>query len=138
MISLSKTSNDMSNSAANGMDKQQTIHSFWSSFGITAYDENSVPDDAQMPYITYNVSTADIGDIVIMSASVWYRTNSWTYLDNMANRISNFIGYGGKTIPLDKGMVWIKRSSPFAQRMADDGEVKRMLLQISVEYITQD
>lgn len=120
------------------MDKQQTIHSFWSSFGIAAYDENSVPDDAQMPYITYNVSTGSIGDITIMSASVWYRANSWTYLDNMANRISNFIGYGGKTIPLDKGMVWIKRSSPFAQRMADDGEVKRMLLQISVEYITQD
>lgn len=120
------------------MDKQQAVHSFWSSFGISAYDENSVPDDAELPYITYNVSTADIGDIVIMSASVWYRTNLWTYLDNMADRISKAIGYGGKTIPLDKGMVWIRRSSPFAQRLSDDGEVKRMLLQISVEYITQD
>ena len=120
------------------MDKQQAVHSFWSSFGISAYDENSVPDDAELPYITYNVSTADIGDIVIMSASVWYRTNSWTYLDNMADRISKAIGYGGKTIPLDKGMVWIRRSSPFAQRLSDDGEIKRMLLQISAEYITQD
>ena len=120
------------------MDKQQTIHSFWSSFGIAAYDENSVPDDAPMPYITYNVSTGSIGDITIMSASVWYRANSWTYLDNMADRISKAIGYGGKTIPLDKGMVWIRRSSPFAQRLSDDGEIKRMLLQISVEYITQD
>ena len=36
------------------MDKQQAIHGFWSSFGITAYDENSVPDDAELPYITYN------------------------------------------------------------------------------------
>lgn len=120
------------------MDKQQAIHSFWSGFGIAAYDENSVPDDAQMPYITYNVSTADIGDIVIMSASVWYRTNLWTYLDNMANRISSHIGYGGITIQIDNGLVWIKRSSPFAQRMADDGEVKRTLLTIAVEYIATE
>lgn len=120
------------------MDKQQSIHSFWSSFGITAYDENSVPDDAQMPYITYNVSTGSIGDITIMSASVWYRATSWTYLDNMANRISSHIGYGGITIEIDNGLVWIKRSSPFAQRMADDGEVKRTLLTIAVEYLTQE
>lgn len=120
------------------MDKQQAIYNFWSGFGIAAYDENSVPDDAQMPYITYNVSTADIGDIVIMSASVWYRTNLWTYLDNIANRISNYIGYGGITLEIDNGLVWIKRSSPFAQRMADDGEVKRTLLTIAVEYLTQE
>lgn len=120
------------------MDKQQAIHSFWSSFGIAAYDENSVPDDTKMPYITYNVSTGSIGDITIMSASVWYRANSWTYLDNMANRISNYIGYGGITFEIDNGMIWIKRSSPFAQRMADDGEVKRTLLTIAVEYLTQE
>ena len=120
------------------MDKQQAIYSFWSSFGIPAYDENSVPDDVQMPYITYNVSTGSIGDITIMSASVWYRANSWTYLDNMTNRISNYIGYGGITLPIDNGMIWVKRSSPFSQRMADDGEVKRTLLTIAAEYITQE
>ena len=37
------------------MNKEQAIHFFWSQFGLPAYDENSVPDDAQMPYITYNV-----------------------------------------------------------------------------------
>lgn len=120
------------------MDKQQALYQFWNSFDISAYDESSVPDNAELPYITYNVVTGSIGDITIMSASVWYRTNSWTYLDAMANRISSYIGYGGITLEIDSGLVWIKRSSPFAQRMADDGEVKRMLLQISVEYITQD
>lgn len=120
------------------MDKQQAVHSFWSSFGITAYDENSVPNDAELPYITYNVVTGSIGDIAVMSASVWSRATSWTYLDNIANRISNYIGYGGITLEIDNGLVWIKRSSPFAQRMADDGEVKRTLLTIAVEYLTQE
>ena len=37
------------------MDKAQALHSFWSGFGLTAYDENTVPDGAQLPYITYEV-----------------------------------------------------------------------------------
>ena len=31
------------------MDKFQAQQSFWSSFGLTAYDENTVPDDAEYP-----------------------------------------------------------------------------------------
>lgn len=120
------------------MDKQQAIYQFWSSFGIAAYDENSVPDDAPMPYITYNVVTGSMGDVIVMSGSVWARTTSWAYLDGVADKISKYIGMGGRTIQIDNGMIWIKRSSPFAQRLSDDGEIKRMLLQISVEYITQD
>lgn len=120
------------------MDKQQAIHSFWSSFGITAYDENSVPDNAELPYITYNVVTGSIGDTIVMSGSIWNRANSWTYLDNMANTISHYIGHGGVIIPMDNGTIWITRQPSFAQRMSDDGEVKRTLLQIAAEFITQE
>ena len=120
------------------MDKQQALYQFWNSFGIPAYDENTVLDEAEMPYITYNVVTGSIGDVAVMSASVWYRTNSWTYLDDMSNRISKYIGMGGLMLPIDDGTIWINKSSPFAQRMSDDGEVKRTLLQIAAEYITQD
>mgnify|MGYP007057717663 CR=1 FL=1 len=28
------------------MNKTQALHQFWNSFGIDAYEENSVPDDA--------------------------------------------------------------------------------------------
>ena len=39
------------------MTKAEALHSFYSSFGLTAYEENSVPDDAEFPYITYNITT---------------------------------------------------------------------------------
>ena len=35
------------------MTKAAAIYQFWNSFGLTAYEENSVPTDATFPYITY-------------------------------------------------------------------------------------
>lgn len=51
------------------MTAEQVVHSFWSSFGLTAYDENSVPDNAQLPYITYNLSYDAFENEVAMSGS---------------------------------------------------------------------
>ena len=48
------------------MDKSQAVHDFWSSFGLTAYDENAVPDNAQMPYITYSVVTDSLEYIIVI------------------------------------------------------------------------
>ena len=118
------------------MDAEQAIHSFWSSFGLTAYDENSVPDDAQMPYITYSVEYDSFDYSVSLSASLWYQTTSWTIPTAKAHEIRNYITLGGVTIPTDNGVIWIKRGSPFYQRMGDvERDVKRIYFNIEAEYI---
>lgn len=119
------------------MDKAQTLLAFWSSFGLNAYDENTVPDNAELPYITYEVATASIGDgDVALAASLWYFGRSWENITKMADRIASEIGFGGKTLRTDTGYVWIKRRTPFAQRMdADNENVRRILLGISAEFI---
>ena len=38
------------------MNKIQALDSFWNSFGLRAYDSMSVPDDAELPRITYSSS----------------------------------------------------------------------------------
>ena len=58
------------------MDKAQAIHDFWSRFSLPVYDENTVDDDAVMPYITYSVATGSLEDIVLLNASLWYRSTS--------------------------------------------------------------
>ena len=118
------------------MDKAQAIHSFWSQFG-TAYDENTVPDDAQFPYITYNVDTGSLEDTIHLHASLWERSTSWENIQKLADRIAEYIGVGGVTIPVDGGYVWIVRGDPFTQRLADDTDnVRRIYLMINVEYLT--
>lgn len=117
------------------MDKTQALHSFWAGFG-NAYDQNTVPEDAPFPRITYEVATDSFGRDLMLSASIWDRNTSWSTVEALKEAISNEIGHGGVNIPYDDGMIWIRRGSPFAQRMGDtDDSIRRIVLNIEVEYI---
>lgn len=118
------------------MDKTQALHKFWSTF-LTAYDENTVPDEAAMPYITYEVSTAKYDEPVALTASLWYRSTSWAQISQKADDIARFIGSGVR-IPFTDGLLWITQGSTFAQRMGDDAQdnVRRIVLNIQAEFET--
>lgn len=120
------------------MDKAQALNSFWGSFDLPAYDENAVPQDAVLPYITYAASFGAWGDSVILSASLWYRSSSWEDITKKSQDISDYIGYGGILVPFDQGNMWIKRSSTFSQRMGDpsDDMIRRVVLMINVEFLS--
>lgn len=122
------------------MDKSQAINAFWESFGLPVYDENSVPSGAPFPYLTYDLVLDDFGTEVAMSASLWYRSTSWKDITEKLNEIEKYIGRGGRTLAFDDGVIWIKKASPFAQRMGDtsDDKVKRMFLNVSAEYFSAD
>lgn len=119
------------------MDKQQTLNKFWSSFGIPAYDELTVPDDAVLPYITYETTTDDFGNMLSLSASVWYRSTSWADITHKADEIGSRLGRGGKMLDFDGGAVWISKGTPWQRRMADpdDDTVRRIVLNLNVEYM---
>ena len=59
------------------MDKSQALYNFWNSFGWNAYDQSSVPDEADKTvgqFITYDDAEADLGDPVALTASLWMRS----------------------------------------------------------------
>jgi len=124
------------------MDKFQALQSFWSSFGIPAYDENTVPsgdDRPSYPYITYDAVVGNLGDFVAMSASIWYYGTSWAAITTKLAEITTKIGRGGYMIPIDGGAIWIKRGSPFAQRIPDSNDmVRRIFINIVAEFISAD
>ena len=117
------------------MDKIQALHNFWSSFGLKAYDESTVPDDAQMPYITYECNVGDYGEDVASSASVWYYGDSWKPIENKMTEIDERLKDGGATIGYDGGNIWIKKSSPYRSRVEDSNDmVRRYLVNVMIEY----
>lgn len=122
------------------MTKAAAIYQFWSGFGLTAYEENTVPDDATFPYITYQLVTDSFDREVPVTASLWYRSESWTAINAKTEEISQKISRGGKIIPCDGGAIWLKRGQPFAQSMVDksDGLIKRKYLNITAEFMTAD
>lgn len=121
------------------MNKEQAIQKLWSSFGIPAYDEQTVPDNAKMPYITYQVSTDSIDQIVNLSASIWYRSSSWKDVSNKCDEIARYLAEQGfAKIELDNGYVWFVKGTPFAQRMSDpeDDMIRRIYLNVQAEFLT--
>ena len=120
-------------------NKWQALQNFWSQFGLTAYDENTVPDDAVMPYITYEAETDSLDRVLTMSGSLWYRGTLWKDIDAKAQQISKALNEWGHWIcEIDGGYLWINAGEPFARRMTEpnDLNVRRIVLNIEAEFLT--
>lgn len=127
------------------MNKAEALHSFWSGFTWPAIDEQSSYDLQTLKdlgitdkYISYEVVTSNIGDDVGMTASLWHRSASWAEIQQKADEIAAYIGYGGKVVTIDGGYIWIKLGSPFAQRMLVDADYdwRRIYLNITAEFFS--
>lgn len=119
------------------VDKWQAIQNFFASFSLTAYDENTVPDGAALPYLTYSVSVAALNEPVPLSASLWYRSTSWADISQKAEEISDAVGYHGVIVPYTNGRIFVTRGTPFAQRMADeDDTIRRIYLNFTFEFLS--
>ena len=122
------------------MTKAAAIYQFWSGFGLTAYEENTVPTDAVFPYITYQLVPDSFDREIPLASSIWYRSESWAGINAKTEEISQKISRGGKIISCDGGAIWLKRGQPFAQSMGDESDnlIKRKYLNITAEFITAD
>lgn len=123
------------------MNKVQAYQSFWESFGLTAYDENTVPDDAMAvnngKYITYEMADGEFNSTLALTASLWYKGYSWAEITEKELAISHEISRGGKLVPCDGGAIWIKKGTPWAQRMPDTSSdsIRRIVLNVEVEFL---
>lgn len=124
------------------MDKAQALHQFWSSFGLKAYDESSVPtaDKApDFPYITYRVVTDSLENALALDGSLWYRSTSWQEIEKKADEIAHRLADKGYHImTIDHGYVWFHKGTPFAQRMSDpeDDMIRRIYINVTAEFLT--
>lgn len=123
------------------MDKGQAIDQFWNSFGWQAYDENTTPEDQDLPdnHITYDFVSDALDANTSMHATIWDRSESWKSVTLKAEQIAEAIANMEKPIKIDTGYVWIKRGEPFAQRIDDDTDdmARGVYINITVEYLTE-
>ena len=129
------------------MTMAEALHAFWSSFQVNAWDSATVPDEITMkalgldpyPRITYDVSVGYWEDgNILMAASLWYRSPTWEDITLKADEIGARIGMGGIILHYTGGAIWLKRGTPFYQRMADpeDDMVRRIYINVAAEYLS--
>lgn len=124
------------------MTPEAAIYGFLNGFSIPAYASASVPDQAQFPYITYDLVLGEWeqGE-VNMPVNVWYRTESEAQPNAKVREIGERIGMGGVLLHCDGGVLWVKKGSPWAQAVTVEGEdekVKRRYVNINIEFLTSD
>lgn len=118
------------------MTAVQALDNFWNSFQWKAYNETTVPDDAVLPYITYEATVDFFGNTVVQTTSLWQRSFSWAEITQKEQEIAETIGRGGLQIPCDDGTIWIKRASPWAQRIpSGDPDIRRIALNLELEFL---
>lgn len=121
------------------MNKEQAIQDFFGSFGWKAYEASTVPDDAVLPRITYELSVDSLDRPLTMAASLWDRSYSWESVtekkDDIAYRLYHM---HPPTITCDTGRIYITPGSPFSQRMSDssDDTIRRLYLNFEIEFFT--
>lgn len=121
------------------MTPEASINQFLSGFGIPAYASTSVPEDATYPYLTYDLVIGrgwNSGE-VNMPVNLWFRTESEAIPNAKVRQIEQVLRDGGMQVPCDGGVLWIKKGSPWAQAVREEGDdmIKRRYVNVNVEYL---
>ena len=96
----------------------QALHTYLSGFGLKAYAEDSVPDNAQLPYITYRVVDPEWHQKATFFVRVWFRSTRNAELLEKADQITGDIGEA-KRLPFDGGLLVVWPESPKVQIVVD-------------------
>lgn len=125
------------------MNKQEAYHAFWSSFGWKAYNEASVPDNAlesnDNRYITYQGASGNLGQEMVLTASLFHRSTSWVTIHAKQEEISERLErMWPPSVPFDGGRLRIVKSQPFGVDESDeDPSIRRVRLNVHVEYLSE-
>lgn len=122
------------------MTKGASLQSFFNGI-MPSYAASSVPDDATLPYLTYElITSAWNGGEVGLTVNMWFRTTSEKEPNAAVDKLSKAIGLGGVFLHCDDGVIWLKRGSPWAQSLTDatDKTIKRRYINVTAEYLTMN
>ena len=120
------------------MTKGAALQSFFDSI-MTSYAASSVPENATLPYLTYDfITSAWDGGEVGLTDNLWFRTTSEKEPHAAVDNLAKAIGLGGVVLHCDDGVIWLKRGSPWAQSLTDatDKTIKRRYINVTAEYLT--
>ena len=97
----------------------KALKSFLGSFDLPAYTLESVPDEVELPYITYPLVEPEWNQQASFYCQVWYRKNRLQELLSKADQIVGEIGLM-KKISLPNGYLVIYPGTPLIQVLTDE------------------
>ena len=99
------------------------LYDFWSGFGIPAYLQDNVPDDAVLPYITYELVRGDAMGATVLVAHNWHQKAAGgnAARHEVMDAIARAIPSQGRRVPVGSGFVMLYRNdATFQTDVADE------------------
>lgn len=123
------------------MTKEGALNSFFTSFDIDSYEENTMPDkkDLKFPYMTYQIATDDLeGYGVPLTIQLFYRSDSWLLINAKADEISRRIS-SSLRLKCDDGYIVLCKGTPFAQnRPSEEDNIRAKVINVTAYYFTKE
>lgn len=130
------------------MNKFEVQQVYWESFGLLAFNEQTVPDNVpdaitgdmiplRPPYITYEPVSGSLDGQMTATARVWFRGTSWAPIMGMVTQMEKTFD---RTIPFDGGVMKVRKPlSNFAQPMSDpnDEQLRTIVLNAEIEFLAK-
>ena len=111
----------------------QALKTLFSSFDIPAYTLDSVPDEVELPYITFPLIEPEWNEQASFYCQVWYPKKRLADLLAKADAIVQYIGEMLK-IEIEGGYLVIYPSSPLMQVQSDEGSQSVYIMLIINAY----
>ena len=108
----------------------KALKEFFSGFELPAYSTDSVPEDAELPYITFSLAEPEWSAKATIYAQVWDRSRSNQTILAKADQITAEIGTG-KILPTEDGFLAIWPETPLVQVMVD-GDYRSAYINLSI------
>lgn len=113
------------------------LSKFWSSFDLPAFVEYHIPDDVDVPYITYELTEPHWQGQAAVHARVWYRDDTYEHINAKCDEIAAKIG-DGITLKTESGMIALFKDQAFMQYQPyeDETGVKIAYLSLILQAYT--
>jgi hypothetical protein len=116
------------------VDVASTLYTFFSGFGITAYTTNNVPENAVLPYVTYDIAVGKTLSSAPIGARLWWEGTLPAALFEKADEIQSSIGTGIQ-LPCGNGYIWLYQGDPFVQPVSDeDDRLSTLYLNVTASF----
>lgn len=111
----------------------RALYDFWSGFGVPAMTEGTIPEEMELPYITYTLHETEPLENTAHYASLWFRSTSNAAMLAVVDNIKAAVG-SGIILPCEGGYIVLRPANPFVQLMVDENPEIRyayIMLQIN-------
>lgn len=90
------------------------------SLSTSVYQE-PVSSQAKLPYVSLSYSESDFAVPTLQSGTIWTRDDSsYGEAYAIADELGIAVPTQGTIVSSDKGVLWVKRGSPFTQNRLDE------------------